>query len=67
MLTNEKCPKGARLLKPEEVPVKGDYVRWSESKRDQWVNVSGMTMNLPVATLRARCGQSEMQFCTFSK
>lgn len=22
---------------------------------------------LPVATIRARCGQSEMQFCTFSK
>jgi hypothetical protein len=65
-----KTPKGARLLNESEVPRPGDFCRWSQSKRDEWREIPrGDTMRsgLPVATIRTRCGQSEMQFCTFSK
>lgn len=60
-------PKNARLLKETEVPQKGDFAKWSQSKRDQWVECSPRLIGLPVATLRERYGQSEMQFCTYSK
>lgn len=65
-----KTVKGARLLKENEVPQVGDFCRWSESKRDEWREIpKGDTFRhgLPVATIRTRCGQPEMQFCTFSK
>lgn len=60
-------PKGARLLAETEVPAKGDFARWSQSKRDSWIEIGPRLIGLPVATLRVRHGQSEMQFCTFAK
>lgn len=61
-----KLLKGARLLKGDEVPRKGDFAKWSQSKRDVWIEVGPMLRDLPVATLRTRCGQNDLQFCTFS-
>jgi len=56
--------KGARLLSETEVPQKGDFCRWSESKRDIWVEVNPRFIGLPVATNRHRCGQDNLQFAT---
>lgn len=56
--------KGARLMKDNEVPQKGDFCRWSDSKRDAWVEVNQRFIGLPVATNRHRCGQDALQFAT---
>lgn len=70
MDTFAKLPKGARFLSDTDVPRPGDWCKWSESKRDEWREIPArdtMRSGLPVATIRARCGQSAMRFCTFSK
>lgn len=54
-------------MKENEVPRLGDFVKWSENPRDIWVEVGHRMAGLPVATLRARHGQSQLQFATFSK
>ena len=54
-------------MKESEVPQKGDFAKWSQSKRDEWIEVGPRMIGLPVATIRIRCGQPELQFCTFSK
>ena len=65
-----KLPAGATLLGANDVPQAGDYSRWSGSARDEW-QIIGQThtqrYGLPVATIRARCGQPELAFCTFAK
>lgn len=68
--TYAKVLRGARLLTELEVPQAGDYCKWSQSQRDEWIEIkTGNTFRtgLPVATLRHRCGQPELQFCTYSK
>jgi len=60
--------KNMRLLRKDEVPQVGDFSRWSESMRDGWIEIGpGNTrlLNLPVATIRDRAGQDQMQFCTY--
>lgn len=59
----------ARILGDSEVPRVGDFYRWSDADRDVWEQLSkgnSTLINLPVATLRVRCGQPELQFRTFS-
>lgn len=63
-------PRGARLLKDNEVPQVGDFSKWSPSARDQWVEIYASNTRLtglPVATIRDRSGQPEMAFMTFRK
>ncbi len=70
MNTRSKILKGARLLKVDEVPQHGDWCRWSMGPRDEWRQIpAGDTFRsgLPVASIRHRHGQTDMQFCTFSK
>lgn len=56
--------KGARIMGENEVPQKGDFCRWSESPRDIWVEVGHRFIGLPVATIRHRAGQDQLQFAT---
>ena len=70
MNTKAKLLKGARLLGDSEVVRAGDWGKWSQSHRDEWLQIPSSDTfrhGLPVATLRVRVGQSPLQFCTFSK
>jgi len=56
-------------MEKNEVPQVGDFSKWSQSKRDEWIELKAgcRATGLPCETIRHRAGQPEMQFCTFSK
>lgn len=60
---------GTRLLLPSEVPQVGDFSRWSESPHDNWIKIrpGQIFLGVPVATMRVRCGQPQLAFCTYQK
>lgn len=57
-------PQLGRLLDANEVVTPDHLVRWSTTPRDAWTTISPRSpfVGLPVATLRVRHGQPDLQF-----